>query len=109
MSLPTCQSEVWRRRTGYNPSNGSSGTTVVPAADGPVVASVSEDRVAHAGKGNSTTTGTGSWGWLTNIVPGLMMVARWRCTTGRQPYSHRPASAESRRPTAREAELATTT
>ena len=34
---------------------------------------VSAGRVAHAGNGNSTTSGTGISGWLTNIVPGLAM------------------------------------
>ena len=44
-------------------------------------------RVAQAGNGNSSTSGTGSSGWDTNIVPGLRIVARWRCTAGRKPYS----------------------
>ena len=107
MSLPTCQSEVWSRPSRLDsPSNGSSGTTVVPGdVDGPVVPSVSDDRVAQAGNGNSTTTGTGSWGWLTIMVPGLMMVARWRCDAGSQPYSPRVASAESSRPTTRMARV----
>ena len=33
-------------------------------------------RVAHAGNGNSSTSGTGSSGWFTIIVPGLMSVER---------------------------------
>ena len=41
------------------------------------------------------------------MVPGLMMVARWRCTGDRNPYSPREASAGSSRPTTRMAELAT--
>src|SRR5207237_185426 len=54
-----------------NPSNGSAGN---PSADG--LAPASALRVAHEGKGNSSTSGIGSSGWLTIIVPGLMSVAR---------------------------------
>ena len=46
-------------------------------------------RVAQAGNGNSTHSGTGISGWLTNIVPGLASRARWRCAGGRKPYSGR--------------------
>src|SRR5205814_5466619 len=67
----------------------------------------SAGRVAQAGKGNSTTSGTGSSGWLTNMVPGLAISARARWAGGRKPYSGRPASAGSSRPTTRIAELAT--
>ena len=56
-------------------------------------------RVAQAGNGNSTDSGTGISGWLTNMVPGLASVARVRWLGGRKPYSGRPASAASRRPT----------
>ncbi len=52
-------------------------------------------------------SGTGICGWETNIAPGLAMVARTRCEAGRKPYSGRPASAASRRPTTRIAELDT--
>ena len=58
----------------------------------------SSGRVAQAGNGNSTTSGTGISGWLTNIVPGLAIVARWRCAAERKPYSGRAASAGSSRP-----------
>src|SRR5581483_6190819 len=74
------------------PSNGST----------PLVAGArSSGRVAQAGNGNSTTSGTGISGWETNIVPGLAIVARSRWTDGRKPYSGRPASAASSRPTTR--------
>ena len=56
-------------------------------------------RVAQAGNGNSTASGTGISGWLTNMVPGLARVARVRWLGGRKPYSGRPASAGSSRPT----------
>ena len=52
-------------------------------------------------------SGTGICGWETNIAPGLASVARIRCEAGRNPYSGRPASAESRRPTTRMAEFDT--
>ena len=59
----------------------------------------SDRRVAQAGNGNSTASGTGISGWETNMVPGLASVARLRCEAGRNPYSGRPASAGSSRPT----------
>ncbi len=67
----------------------------------------SDRRVAQAGNGNSIASGTGISGWETNIAPGLAMVARARCEAGRNPYSGRPASAESSRPTTLMAELDT--
>src|SRR2546430_1378891 len=42
----------------------------------------SAGRVAQAGNGNSTTRGTGSSGWLTNMVPGLAITARARWAGG---------------------------
>ena len=59
----------------------------------------SESLVAHAGNGNSTASGTGISGWEMNMVPGLASVARPLWEAGRNPYSGRPASAGSRRPT----------
>ena len=56
-------------------------------------------RVAQAGKGNSMASGTGISGWETNMAPGLASVARCRWEGGRNPYSGRPASAGSSRPT----------
>ena len=53
----------------------------------------SDWRVAQAGKGNSTASGTGISGWETNMVPGLARVARVRWLGGRKPYSGRPARA----------------
>ena len=64
-------------------------------------------RVAQAGNGNSTASGTGISGWETNIVPGLASVARMRWLAGRNPYSGRPASAGSSRPTTLMLELDT--
>ena len=78
------------------PSNGSSGWSGRRGS-----APASDARVAHAGNGNCTTIGIGTSGWLTTIVPGLMIVARWRCAAGRNPYSPRAASAASSRPTTR--------
>jgi DNA-binding NarL/FixJ family response regulator len=40
-------------------------------------------RVAQAGNGKSTASGTGMSGWAMNMVPGLARVARWRCAGGR--------------------------
>src|SRR5690606_36384678 len=77
---------------------------LVAAGGGPAV---SESRVAHAGNGNSTASGTGISGCETNIVPGLASVARCRCDGGRNPYSGRPASAGSSRPTTFTEELDT--
>src|SRR5215468_6760434 len=74
-------------------ANGSS-----PARDG---ALASVGRVAHAGKGNWTISGTGISGWCTMRLPGFKMPARSRVTAGRKPYSPRSASAMSRRPTMR--------
>ena len=68
----------------------------------------SAERVAQAGNGNSTSTGTGRRGWETYMEPGLRMVLRCRWAPGSQPYCSRPASAESSRPTTRTALLATT-
>src|SRR5690606_4466738 len=79
--------------------NGSSG----PSDGGRTASSA---RVAHDGNGNSTTRGTGISGWVRSIVPGLRIVARCRWAPGRNPYSSRAASAESRRPTTRIDELA---
>ena len=67
----------------------------------------SASRVAQAGNGNSIASGTGISGCETNMAPGLASVARSRCEAGRNPYSVRPASAGSRRPTTRMAELDT--
>ena len=50
---------------------------------------VSDGRVAHAGNGNSATSGTGISGCITNIVPGFAIVARFWCVAGRNPYSGR--------------------
>ncbi len=67
----------------------------------------SDSRVAQAGNGNSTASGTGISGCETNIVPGLASVARVRWDGGRNPYSGRPASAGSSRPTTLTDELET--
>src|SRR6185437_8423141 len=83
-------------------SNGSS--TVDPAGGPPR----SVCRVAQAGNGNSTASGTGIPGWDTNIAPGVASVALIRCEAGRKPYSGRPASAGSSRPTTLTALLAMT-
>src|SRR5439155_4331435 len=86
-----------------SPCHGSSGWLV---ADGDAPRSASRARVAHAGKGNSRTSGIGSSGCDTIIVPGLMIVARCLWTVGKKPYSPRLASAASSRPTTRIDELA---
>ena len=83
------------------PSNGSSGSS----AEDTVAASLA--RVAQEGNGNWVTSGIGSSGCERIIVPGFRIVARCRWTVGRKPYSSRPASAASRRPTTRKDELAT--
>ena len=80
--MPTCQSAVCRSFIA-EPLERVVG--LVGAGRGSAPAS--EARVAHAGNGNCTTSGTGTSGWVTTIVPGLMIVARWRCAAGRNPYS----------------------
>ena len=87
-------------RTGRSTGRSSAAS---PVGAGPA----SDGRVAQAGNGNSTHSGTGMSGWVTNIVPGLASSARWRWAGGRKPYSGRDASAGSSRPTTRIAELAT--
>ena len=83
------------------PAYGSSGTAAAPDRGRDWRPARSDGRVAHAGNGNSTTSGTGISGCITNIVPGLAIVARFWCVGGRKPYSGRFASAGSRRPTTR--------
>ena len=51
------------------------------------------------------TSGTGISGWVTNIVPGLAIVARFWCVAGRKPYSGPRRLGGSSRPTTRIAEL----
>ena len=65
------------------PRTGRRAAVVAAAADG--ARRPRSARVAHAGNGNWTTSGTGSSGWLTSIVPGLRIVARWRCDAGQEP------------------------
>ncbi len=65
-----------------NPSSGLSGSAASSSAG---LTPASDDRVAHAGNGNSSTIGTGNIGWLMIIVPGLMIVARCRCVGGKKP------------------------
>ena len=50
----------------------------------------SDSRVAHAGNGNSTASGTGISGCETNIVPGLARVARMRCDGRQEPVLRTP-------------------
>ena len=83
--LPTCQSPVWRNltaapRTDRARSPAARRSRPVAPAAGPA----SLARVAQAGNGNSTTSGTGSSGWATSIVPGLRIVARSRCARGQE-------------------------
>src|SRR5262245_3648199 len=97
----------------------SSGATALSAAtasaaEGPAGsarvaggAAAAAGRVAQAGNGKETASGTGISGWATNIVPGLAIVARSLAVGGSQPYSARAASAGSRRPATRTAQLAT--
>lgn len=58
------------QRGASKPEKGSVGPSGSEAGD------ASDARVAQAGNGNSNTNGTGSSGWDTIIVPGLMMVER---------------------------------
>src|SRR5690606_450396 len=79
------------------PATGSSAGSVGTAPSAPPAGAggsspASLARVAHAGNGNWTTSGIGSSGWETIIVPGLTIVARWRWAGGRKPYSPRVAS-----------------
>ena len=60
------------------------------------------------GTGTRRRAAPGSRAAITNIVPGLAIVARLRCAAGRKPYSGRVASAGSSRPTTRIAEFAMT-
>src|SRR5215213_417365 len=79
-------------------ANGSAPWTIERSdADGGGPAS--DLRVAQAGNGNSTQSGTGMSGWLTNIVPGRASSARCRMAGGRKPYSGRvePADHADRR------------
>src|SRR3954447_9046413 len=78
------------------------------ASAAPAGSATSDGRVAHAGNGNWTSRGTGISGWETITEPGFRMPARDRLTAGRNVYSACCASARSRRPTTRNAELATT-
>src|ERR671918_241416 len=69
-------------------------------------AATSSARVAHEGNGNLIWIGIGMCGCCRIIDPGLSMAARALVTAGMKPYSDRSASALSRRPTMRKAELA---
>src|SRR6266545_2227373 len=64
-------------------SNFSKGSPV------PVGASASLTRVAQAGKGKVTSSGTGKCGCCKSIVPGFRSAARWRAVSVRKPYSAR--------------------
>jgi hypothetical protein len=57
-------------------ANGSAGAA--GAESWPAHSPFSLGRVAQAGNGNSTASGTGMSGWAMNIVPGLARVARCR-------------------------------
>lgn len=54
---------------GYNPSKASPSLLEIGTT-------ASDALVAHAGKGKTTTSGTGNSGWLRIMVPGLRIVAR---------------------------------
>ncbi len=54
-----------------------------PASDG--LSPRSSGRVAQAGNGNSTTSGTGICGWWTNIVPGLAITRALLVRLGQEP------------------------
>ena len=94
---PTCQSPVWR-------------SFIVELAERIVAGIASRPRL-HAsprpGTGSGSASGTGICGCWSIIDPGLRIAARWRALAVRKPYSARSASAGSRRPTTRMAELAT--
>ena len=63
-------------------ANTSSALSSAPAA-------TSSARVAHAGKGNCTSSGTGTSGCCRNILPGFRIDARTRAEVVRKPYSSR--------------------
>ena len=62
-------------------ANGSAG--LAGPVSCPAHSPFSLGRVAQAGNGKSTASGTGMSGWAMNIVPGLASVARWRWAGGR--------------------------
>ena len=62
-------------------ANGSAGRAGLVSC--PAHSPFSLGRVAQAGNGKSTASGSGISGWAMNMVPGLASVARWRCAGGR--------------------------